>query len=80
MWLERSNGGYGGGGVDARTLELLTSVRNDVDRRPAMASHAGPIAGLTGALSGLTADETCRVAGYCAARDVVSAAVRLNLL
>ena len=42
--------------------------------------HAGPILGVACALLGLSADEGYDVLVYAAARDVVSAAVRLNLL
>ena len=44
--------------------------------------HLAPIFGIVCSSLGLSSptDEACRLLGYCAARDMVSAAVRLNLI
>jgi len=43
--------------------------------------HVSTVFGTVGALLGLDdADQVCELLGYCAARDAVSAAVRLNLV
>jgi urease accessory protein len=42
--------------------------------------HVAPIMGAVGALLGLDELQVCRLFGYCTARDMVSAAVRLSLV
>ena len=42
--------------------------------------HVGPMIGLIGRWLGLGDIQTCRLLGYCTARDMISAAVRLNLI
>lgn len=42
--------------------------------------HIGPILGIVSALLGLDERQICQLFGYCAARDMVSAAVRLSLV
>jgi urease accessory protein UreH/urease accessory protein UreF len=49
---------------------LWTSDRN----------HIGPTLGAVAALLQLTPEQACRLFGYCVARDMVSAAVRLSLV
>ena len=43
-------------------------------------THVGPVLGATAALLGLTEVQACRLFGYCVARDIISAAVRLSLV
>lgn len=42
--------------------------------------HMGPVLGALGSRLGLTTDQVGRLYGYCVARDMVSAAVRLSLV
>jgi urease accessory protein len=43
-------------------------------------NHIGPVLGAVTAKLGLTPDQVGKLFGYCVARDIVSAAVRLNLV
>lgn len=43
-------------------------------------SHVAPIMGAVGAMLGLNESQLCQMFGYCVARDIVSAAVRLSLV
>jgi urease accessory protein len=42
--------------------------------------HLASVFGVVAALHGLNAAQACQLLGYCVARDLVSAAVRMNLL
>ena len=43
-------------------------------------NHVGPVLGAVAAELGLNETQACRIFGYCVARDMVSAAVRLSLV
>jgi urease accessory protein len=43
-------------------------------------SHVAPIMGAVGAMLGLDESQVCHMFGYCVARDIVSAAVRLSMV
>jgi urease accessory protein len=60
------------GDDDARKKQLLQQLQRG--------GHIGPVLGVVGALLGLDELQVCRLLGYCAARDIVSAAVRLSLV
>lgn len=74
------------------TSELLELIRRSIDRDGATHSnesvpdsspangHAPPIYGILAALLGIPPLDACRVFAFGAARDTVSAAVRLNLV
>lgn len=49
-------------------------------QRLSRGGHVGPILGIVSALLGLDERQVCQLFGYCAARDMVSAAVRLSLV
>ncbi|CAB9507308.1 accessory protein F [Seminavis robusta] len=55
-------------GVQERLVQTNTS------------GHVAPLFGILAKALGLTADEASQLMGFCVARDIVSAAVRLNLL
>ena len=74
QWIEGAAAGA------SPLLELLRRIQAKIERSSSTTGHVGPIFGLAGAHLGLSADATVRVVGYCAARDMVSAAVRLNLV
>merc|ERR1740139_2100080 len=61
-------------------IVVLKQIQTKTDQRTTTTGHFGPLFGLMGGYLGIGADETCQIMGYCAARDMVSAAVRLNLL
>ena len=64
----------------AEKVTLLRRIQNEIEISSATTGHIGPLFGLIGGFLGIDSDVTCRVLGYCTARDMVSAAVRLNLV
>ena len=59
--------------IEQVVLNCLKSSKNE-------ATHIGPTLGLVGGVLGLDDVQVCRLFGYCMARDIVSAAVRLSLV
>ena len=64
----------------AEAVAMLRRIQEEIDYSPATTGHIGPLFGLIGGFLGIDSDVTCRVLGYCTARDMISAAVRLNLV
>ena len=74
----------------ARVMHQWMGEKNSSDRLSSSSSlvldcfehgsHMGPTLGAVTAMLGLTEIEACRLLGYCVARDMVSAAVRLSLV
>ena len=60
------------------TIEQV--VLNCLKSSKSEATHIGPTLGLVGGVLGLDDVQVCRLFGYCMARDIVSAAVRLSLV
>ena len=67
QWLRNTEGNQ----ISSRQ-QLLSSLQRG--------SHLGPMLGVVGALLKLNEIQVARLHGYCAARDMVSAAVRLSLV
>lgn len=67
---------------DKSPLDLWESIRTSIDKAaiPTAKGHAAPIYGMLSASLGVSPLDACRVFAFGAARDSVSAAVRLNLL
>ncbi|KAG7355162.1 UreD urease accessory protein [Nitzschia inconspicua] len=63
--------------IDPRLLEAREEVLDCLKSFP---PHVAPTIGAIGGLLGLDKGQVCRLYAYCAARDVVSAAVRLSLV
>ena len=57
----------------------VTSATNN-GNAAAIGYQMAPLFGILGAALQLQPEETCHLLGYCVARDIVSAAVRLNLI
>ena len=75
-WLEQDPSSSATG-----ALQLLRAVQDHIQTiNSDMAGHIAPLFGLLGGALLLEPEETCHLLGYCVARDVVSAAVRLNLI
>ena len=67
----------------ADTLQLLRAIQERINTNSSnstTAGHVAPLFGIVGAALQLQPEETCHLLGYCVARDIVSAAVRLNLI
>lgn len=75
------------------SIELLQQDRDQVDRRLQFlmtlqqafnhtnrGGHVSTIFGVVTAFVGLSEEDACHMFGYCVARDIVSSAVRLNLI
>ena len=69
----------GDAATEATNLASLLCLKETMSES-SIRGHIGPIFGIVGGLLGLYHDEACRVLAFCAARDMVSAAVRLNLI
>jgi urease accessory protein UreH/urease accessory protein UreF len=64
-----------------RVLELLQSIQaHIVEANSTTSGHVAPLFGILGNALGLTDEQACHLMGFCAARDIVSAALRLNLI
>ena len=61
-----------------RRLDLLSTLSNQGEFHPGF--HYVTVFGTTAAVFGITLEQTRSLLGYCVARDLVSAAVRLNLI
>jgi urease accessory protein UreF len=62
-------------------LELWEKIRQSIDNHEASyVGHAAPIYGILSASLGMSPLDACRIFAFGAARDTVSAAVRLNLV
>jgi urease accessory protein len=61
---------------------LFQTIAKDIQQSsPNQAvGHMSTVLGIVTAILGLNAQSCCRLLGYCVARDIVSAAVRMNLL
>ena len=75
-WLESSRGG---GASPSPSHALFARIGTEV-RKDRTQGHMAPLFGLFTACLGVQEDVSCEIFGYCVARDMVSAAVRLNLL
>ena len=76
-----------GAGVDGDKMEdssifveLANRIQQEIDKSSDSTGHFGPIFGLICGFLGLDDKTMCQVLGYCTARDMISAAVRLNLV
>lgn len=76
-----------GAGVDGDKIEdslifveLANRIQQEIDKSSDSTGHFGPIFGLICGFLGLDDKAMCQVLGYCTARDMISAAVRLNLV
>lgn len=77
-WLQDGNGE---GREHARVLDLLLTIQEHIKTsRSATVGHMAPLFGILGSVLRLEQEGACHLLGYCVARDVVSAAVRLNLI
>jgi urease accessory protein UreF len=56
------------------------SKRQELVQHLQHGGHLGPMMGVVGALLNLDSIQVCRLLGYCVARDMVSASVRLSLV
>ena len=61
-------------------MELAQRIQGEIDKSCDGTGHIGPVFGFVCGFLGLDEKATCRVLGYCTARDMISAAVRLNLV
>lgn len=61
-------------------VELANRIQQEIDNSSDSTGHFGPIFGLICGFLGLDDKAMCQVLGYCTARDMISAAVRLNLV
>jgi urease accessory protein UreH/urease accessory protein UreF len=61
-------------------VKLAHRIQEEMDRSSDSTGHFGPIFGLVCGFLELDSKAMCRVLGYCTARDMISAAVRLNLV
>jgi len=76
-WLEQESSSPS---VNA-SLSLFRGVQDHVTKMSGTSTgHLAPLFGLLGGALVLPAEETCHVLTFCVARDLVSAAVRLNLI
>jgi len=67
--------------IDTNAIETIQTRRQSAnDGIPQPKGHAAPIYGILSATLGITPLDSCRVFAFGAARDAVSAAVRLNLI
>lgn len=62
-----------------KSTEQLDTLQHYIDQSP-HSGHLSTVFGVVAAGVGLSAAQACTLLGYCTARDLVSAAVRLNLL
>jgi urease accessory protein len=60
------------------TEQVLQKLQQEMDVSDTV-GHLGPTFGVVAALLDLSEDQACRLMGFCVARDIVSASVRLNL-
>lgn len=66
--------------IDKNGIETIQSRRPSIIGAPQTKGHAAPIYGILSATLGISPLDSCRVFAFGAARDAVSAAVRLNLI
>jgi urease accessory protein UreF len=67
--------------IDTNGIETIQSRRSSINNGvPQTKGHAAPIYGILSATLGISPLDSCRVFAFGAARDAVSAAVRLNLI
>ena len=67
--------------TDETGLFLMQSIADRIKDTPsATLGHVGPLFGLVAGTLRLAPQDAVNVFGYCVARDIVSAAVRLNLI
>jgi hypothetical protein len=67
--------------IDTNAIETIHTRRQSAnDKISQPTGHAAPIYGILSATLGITPLDSCRVFAFGAARDAVSAAVRLNLI
>lgn len=76
-WLEST------GGDDDKspsvTEQILHKLQQEMDKSDRV-GHLASTFGVVAALLDLSEDQACRLMGFCVARDIVSASVRLNLV
>lgn len=64
----------------SKFVELANRIQQEIDKSSDGTGHFGPIFGLVCGFLELDDKTMCQVLGYCTARDMISAAVRLNLV
>lgn len=76
-WLEQDTSSSA-----ANTLQLFRAMQEHINTTDSAdtTGHMAPLLGMLGAALQLQPNEACHLLGYCVARDIVSAAVRLNLI
>lgn len=65
---------------ESSSLLLLLQAIQEGIQKSSHSGHLAPLFGIVAKALGLGPQEACHLLGYCVARDVVSAAVRLNLI
>jgi urease accessory protein UreF len=65
---------------DDADTDDATTKRQELVQHLQHGGHLGPMMGVVGALLNLDSIQVCRLLGYCVARDMVSASVRLSLV
>ena len=81
QWLG-SGASFDGDNIEDSSVfvELANRMQQEIDNSADSTCHFGPIFGLICGFLGLDDKAMCQVLGYCTARDMISAAVRLNLV
>jgi len=79
QWLGASSNGASSKDSSI-AMELAQRIQGEIDKSSDGTGHIGPVFGFVCGFLGLDEKATCRVLGYCTARDMISAAVRLNLV
>jgi urease accessory protein UreH/urease accessory protein UreF len=65
--------------VPSATEQVLHKLQHEMDQSDTV-GHLASTFGVVTALLDLSEDQACRLIGFCVARDIVSASVRLNLV
>jgi urease accessory protein UreH/urease accessory protein UreF len=67
------------GAAPSVTEQVLHKLQQEMDKSDTV-GHLASTFGVVAALLNLSEDQACRLMGFCVARDIVSASVRLNLV
>jgi urease accessory protein len=83
-WLESTSDADSNGDNDedkapSVTEQILHKLQQEMDKSDTV-GHLASTFGVVAALLDLSEDQACRLMGFCVARDIVSASVRLNLV
>jgi urease accessory protein UreF len=78
-WLESTSDDDDDDKAPSVTEQILHKLQQEMDKSDTV-GHLASTFGVVAALLELSEDQACRLMGFCVARDIVSASVRLNLV